>query len=158
MPLTNEQVTESFKIIGKLIFLSEIPGPQITAFRKAAMGLVDQIVTGDADEFDYHSKIAIPMTTAVSTVNASLGEVPGSARGSIESYLSKFVAPLLGMASGTLATTVIDELIGSGLGIHTVLLNGEFDSYFNSTWGKQLPTAEAGNETIDDSWVTSDVV
>jgi hypothetical protein len=158
MPLTTSQTHEAFRIIGKLIHLSDLAPPQVIAFRKAAMGLVDQGVDGDADEFEWHQEIATPATAAVSSVNAALNQIPVDARASIESYLSRFLAPQLNLAVGTPATSVIDTLVGGGMQGETVLESGKLDSYFNTTWGKQLPTATTGNETLPDTWVTSNVV
>jgi hypothetical protein len=155
--LTPSQTYEIFKIVGKLIFLSNMAPPQVTAFKKAAMGLVDQGIDGDAEEFEWHQQVATPATAAVSSVNAALAQVPTDARASIESYLSRFVAPLVDVSVGTPAATVIDTLVGA-MGGETVVAGGQFATYFEDTWGKQLPTAEFGSETIPDTWVTSEVV
>lgn len=158
MPLATATIHEVFKIIGKLIFLAELPGPQITALQRTAMALVDQAVDGDADEFDLHKDICVPAAAAVGTINAALKEVPASARGSIESYLSKYVGPKLNLPAGTLAATVIDMLVAEGMGAETVADLGTIDLYFQDEFGKSLPTASPGSETIPDSWVTSNVV
>ena len=121
------------------------------------MALVDQGIDGEADQFEFHKEVCIPASTAVGSVVAALHEVPVNARASVESYMSKFVGPLMGLDAGTPATEVIDVLVGE-MGIETVLEDGKYATYFDATFGKALPTAESGAETILDAWVTDAVV
>lgn len=159
MPLTTESLQEVFKITGKLVYLSELAAPQIVEYSKTSMALVDQAISGEASERSIFKNVCTPIDSAVEGVINSLSGVPNQALTNMNAYLRTVISKGVDLPLGADPKLVLDEMILQMIGLgETVLQNGKFYSYFNTNFGKQLPTAAASSETIPDTWVTNQVI
>lgn len=157
--LTSDAIQEAAKIIGKLVFLHALADPQITAYKKASTALGDQILTGESDEFALSDTVYLPIHAAVKSLVGSLAGVPTSAKTAVDNYLVRHLGPLMGVSSNASPQTVLDSLATSmGNTSQRLQIGGLFDVFINTQYGKQLPTAPAGSETIPDAWVSVTVV
>ena len=164
MAMTVAEIQDAFKIYGKLIHVKGLAEAQVTAYKTASMGLVDQGSSGSSTEYDlYHNVIKGAVANIDSTV-ATVGKVPAQVETVIKTHLQKVVAPLLGTETSSSASpaTILTNLItdmdtpdeGAG-SAQTLDFGGNFAAYFSDTWGVDLPTDNAGAETIDEGWISA---
>lgn len=158
MPITLPEAQQVFKIVGKLIYLSDLASPQVNEYAKTSMALVEQAISGLPTDRVVFNRVCSQVEATVSNVINSISGIEPSSTGHINQYFSFVVAPKLGLQAQTSPGTVIDQFIVelNDLG-ETVLQNGRFHRYFSDTLNKQLPNV-ASSETIPESWVTNDVV
>lgn len=157
--LDTPDIQEAFKIIGKLVHLHALADPQITAYKKASTALGDQILTGTSDEFALADTVYLPVHAAVKSLVGNLAGVPTNAKAALDSYLARHLGPTMGLSINSSPHTVVDSLMTSmATANETVQADGLFDEFISTQYGKHLPAADPGNETIPETWVGAAVV
>lgn len=156
---TSAEIQAAFKIFGKLLYLDSLVDPQVLAYETGSMGLVDQAVSGQPAEKTAFREVCVATDKSVQGVTQTLTSVHDSVKTNVSAYLSKVLTLTTQLPVNTAPTTVIDGLIDDMTTEgETVLVGGAFYTYFNDTYGRQLPTATSGSETISDGWITAAVV
>jgi len=143
-----------FKLLGKLIYLSNLANTHSDAYRNVTIATVTQGVTGQADEFDLFDQVLAPMETKTKAVITALGKLPDQMSALIQIVITNF-----GAAWESPATTVsgiLDDVAFSmnSLGLY---IDTQYQAFFTSvlSYGN-LPVA--GATLIPNDWITDSVV
>ena len=162
-----------FKNLGKLIIVGRMVGngytdsqnahvqdADLTVYKVAAMGAVDQAVSGAAGDYTTYHEVMKPFADQVNAVVSSLDRLPAVVKAACENYLKKVVAIDVGLTSSATVAAIIaalsGEMHGATGGQVDVLPSGLFANYFKDNWNGVIPTD--ADPAIPDSYVDIHVV
>ncbi len=159
-------VQQYFKVLGKMINLSQVAVSDAATYKTAMMTSVQQQDTGSASDYDGFTLAVLPLHTSVNTLVRSVASLPASVVTAAELYLKNVVAPSL-----NLATTATPAVIGAALASRmttvsaTVAPSGSggsnangFAMFFYNTWNVTLTQAPSGTGNCLDAWITGTLI
>lgn len=158
------EIQDAFKVFGKIIFISQLAGPDVDAYKQAQSSTFEQAVTGTAEEFDLISNVLIPMHSQTKSTVSALSQIPNQCKATVENYLKKVLASQLELVSSTSSVAILEALAAemqsaSGTitpsGTDGVNADG-FAMYFYDNFGVELPQDPVPN--IPDSWIDDAIV
>ncbi len=151
-------IQKAFKIVGKLIYLSNQGPTDAATYRTAMSGVVDQIATGAAGDANAIVKVGNPTATALDAINTTLSGLPATMKTQVQNYLTQVMAVDQGGTAGTAVATVGAQLVSDmndAANLQKVAPSGGIWTYFNSNFNINLPqAASSGAATILESWIT----
>ena len=179
--LTETDFQRIFKNFGKIIYINKLvngrvgndgedldpPQPgALHEYKTAAMGAVDQAVSGDAQDWIAYLKMAKPLADSINTTVTNLTSLASQADGFVDAYLKSAVALELGLGTNANAQAVATELADKMDGTATVAPSGTavgepytnvdgIWAYFFERFGVSLPVSNT--PSIPDEYITSEV-
>lgn len=168
MALTVADFQSRFKKLGKLIYISQQSPIYATSVKRQHVALVDQQANMEdpPTEFDINDQVVTPIGNELKKVTDSLNAVPSKVKSAVSTYLLKFLAADLGLATtgqtyaqvgtalATQMTTAVASVAVWNLTTNTNL-NG-LGAYLEKNFGIVVPSSGAPN--LLDTYVTDNVL
>jgi hypothetical protein len=161
MAITLTRFKNLFMRFGKIIKISQIPGPVMVDLMQAHMGLVDQHASGLATEFDVSLDVVNPLGAQVRATNTALSTQVTNCKNAMTTYLQKFIAVELGLGvNATMAeiNTALQTQMNAVVAHVALEANNStgFAAYFKNNFNITLPTN--ASPSIPDSYITATVL
>lgn len=166
MALSSAQHENHFKVIGKLIYLSQQSTPDSDNYKTVNNNVYDQVTTvAETPELGHAviNDVLVALNSSVNSVVNSVNTVPAAAKAAVDRYLQQRYGVDLGLAAGQPVGTVIDALI-TDMNVNDVDVapsgtggsnSTGYAMYFANNYSKVLPQ-DASPEILD-AWIAEAV-